>query len=65
MSLRKIIFTAEEDIFGISTFDNEKMPNLADALLSNPLIIEVLPTNEVERGWIFDGINFYPPEVNI
>jgi hypothetical protein len=63
MSVRKFILVVEEDVVTDMTLPyGPKFEHITHALSNNPKFIEVPADSEIDQGWVWNGIDFLPPE---
>jgi hypothetical protein len=61
--IRKFILVVGEDVVTEMTLpDVNKFRGIIDALLNKPRFIEIPIDSEIDKGWTWDGNNFYPPQ---
>ena len=61
--VRKFILVVGEDVVTEMTMPNvNKFSELIDTLSNNPRFVEIPIDSEIEKGWVWDGNNFYPPQ---
>jgi hypothetical protein len=62
MTIRKFILVVGEDVVTEMTMpDVNKFSGHIQALLNNPRFVEIPIDSEIDKGWTWDGLNFYPP----
>lgn len=63
MSVRKFILVVGEDIVTDMTMpDVDKFSSYIYALSNSPRFVEIPVDSAIDKGWTWDGNNFYPPE---
>jgi hypothetical protein len=61
--VKKFILVVGEDVVTEMTMpDTNKFSGLIDTLSNNPKFVEIPIDSEIDKGWTWDGNNFYPPQ---
>lgn len=61
--IRKFILVVGEDVVTEMTMpDVDKFRGIIDALSNKPRFIEIPIDSDIDKGWTWDGNNFYPPQ---
>lgn len=69
MAQKYYALVADQDVFGILSFDdnpavNDSGPRMAAGLSSNPIVVEIFDEElqqKVRYGWTWNGETFVPP----
>lgn len=63
--IKKFAFVAEGDVFAVWTIDTEDTSQSAETterivagMMSNPIVVEVTTTANVQSGWTWNGTKF-------
>ena len=64
--IKKFILVVGQDVVTEMTMpDINKYSQLIDALLNKPRFVEIPTDSEIDKGWVWDGNNFYPAQDQI
>lgn len=61
--VKKFILVVGQDVVTEMTMpDVSKFRDLIDTLSNGPRFVEIPIDSEIDKGWTWDGNNFYPPQ---